>query len=309
MSEKPWDINEKLKARTGADLLKLLTEELSGTELNSLLLAAFDRIAAGTAPASLLKAYDSNRFVHPAEGDMLSLRSKELQTLQTLQANSFQPIELSPVSLLGSCSAVGTVDQKKICSATRGTEVLADATNALAIHIAWLKKRVSEAASIEVRLCTTHRHLRTAPLKVKGHTAHFTIACWVTSGRDTGSFQFEMTAFLEHLRALQSVLTKVFGVKISHIKLQPRTGYEQGERLVQYLRNQIAAILPVSIDENAPPNDYYKGIQYKAIIEMNGQEIEIADGGFTDWTQQLLSNKKERFLITGLGIEFLNKIT
>ena len=32
------------------------------------------------------------------------------------------------------------------------------------------------------------------------------------------------------------------------------------------------------------------------IIEINGVELEIADGGFTDWTQQLLENKKERLL-------------
>jgi len=27
------------------------------------------------------------------------------------------------------------------------------------------------------------------------------------------------------------------------------------------------------------------------------------DGGFTDWTQQLLSNRKERLLISGMGSE------
>ncbi len=31
----------------------------------------------------------------------------------------------------------------------------------------------------------------------------------------------------------------------------------------------------------------------------------LVDGGFTDWTAKLLSNKKERFLISGLGSERL----
>ena len=31
--------------------------------------------------------------------------------------------------------------------------------------------------------------------------------------------------------------------------------------------------------------------------------IELVDGGFVDWTQKLLGNKKERLLITGTGID------
>jgi hypothetical protein len=31
----------------------------------------------------------------------------------------------------------------------------------------------------------------------------------------------------------------------------------------------------------------------------------LVDGGFTNWTQQLLSNQKERLLISGIGTERL----
>jgi hypothetical protein len=31
--------------------------------------------------------------------------------------------------------------------------------------------------------------------------------------------------------------------------------------------------------------------------------IELVDGGFVDWTQKLLGNKKERLLISGTGID------
>jgi hypothetical protein len=34
-----------------------------------------------------------------------------------------------------------------------------------------------------------------------------------------------------------------------------------------------------------------------------GTELELIDGGFTTWTQQLLGNAKERLLISGLGVE------
>ena len=34
-----------------------------------------------------------------------------------------------------------------------------------------------------------------------------------------------------------------------------------------------------------------------------GDAIQLADGGFTDWTQQLVGSKKERLLISGMGCE------
>ena len=38
---------------------------------------------------------------------------------------------------------------------------------------------------------------------------------------------------------------------------------------------------------------------------MDGAQEEIGDGGFTDWTAQLLANGKERLLITGYGTDRL----
>jgi hypothetical protein len=38
-------------------------------------------------------------------------------------------------------------------------------------------------------------------------------------------------------------------------------------------------------------------------LDNNNQEYLIVDGGFTDWTQKLLNNKKERLLISGMGSE------
>ena len=31
--------------------------------------------------------------------------------------------------------------------------------------------------------------------------------------------------------------------------------------------------------------------------------VEIGDGGFVDWTQRLTGNRKERLLITGVGVD------
>src|SRR5258708_14190318 len=94
-------------------------------------------------PPQLLKLYQGNRFVHPAETDMIGLLEEELRCLRFFRDRHFQPIELSPAAQLGSCSVVATADQDKIISATRNTEILADATNALALHIADCKRSAS----------------------------------------------------------------------------------------------------------------------------------------------------------------------
>jgi hypothetical protein len=37
--------------------------------------------------------------------------------------------------------------------------------------------------------------------------------------------------------------------------------------------------------------------------DQTGTEYFLVDGGLTDWTQQLLTNRKERLLIIGMGSE------
>ena len=290
-------------------LAGLLAERLSGSELNSLLLEVFSERLKDTPPEVLLKQYQANRFVQPAETDMVRMLHLELRTLEFLQERAFQPIELSPVAQLGSCSIVGTVSQNKIISATRNTEILADATNSLALHIAGLKKSAGNKEEI-LRFCTMHRHLRTQQLKEKGHTSHFKIGCMVTAGRDSGDYRFEATHLSEHLRTLDDLLRGMFGIKRVRIKLKRRDGYSNPERLLLVITESLKKeqrTLDITIEEPASTNNYYKGIQFKVNIELKGRELEIADGGFVDWTQKLLGNNKERLLISGFSVSRLDK--
>ncbi|MBW8688213.1 hypothetical protein [Chitinophaga rhizophila] len=298
-------ILDKIAEKAGSDLVTLLAETLTGSELNSLLLEVFDRKTASMRPADLLRQYAINRFVQPSDTDVIQLRTKELAVLQLLQALNFTPLELSPVSLLGTSSVLGSVDQKKIISATRGTEVLSDATNAMAIHIASQQQLHSQAFS---SFCTTHRHIRTPPVKVKGHSAHFTIACCVSAGTDTGNYNFETTAITTHFTAIQRILKEIFDIDVQYFKLQPRAGYKNSEQLLETITRHLKDSHPIQVDTTVSPNAYYQGIQYKAVITHQGNDIEIADGGFVNWTQKLLQNKKARFFISGLGIEYLSRI-
>jgi hypothetical protein len=295
-------------------IVGLLSEKLSGSELNSLLMEVFSRKVSNISPGLLLKQYQANRFVHPAQVDMVELLHLELRVLQFLKERQFDPLELSPVAQLGSCSVVATVDQNKIISAARNTEVLADATNSIALFIADGKKtgRLPAPDSQEqLRYCTVHRHVRTPPLIHKHHTAHFKIACLVSSGVDTGNYYFESTGLREHILALHDLLENVFGIRGASCALIPREGYDSPNPLIDRVISHLHETTPeikVAKQTATSANNYYKGIQFKMNIEIEGQTLEIADGGFVDWSQQLLNNSKERMLISGFGLEWMYKI-
>lgn len=310
-------IVEKILSRVSQpNLIDVLTNELSSSELTSLLLAVFSCKANQLSAPELLKSYRGNRFVQPADVDVLALRSLETTAYETFSQLGFFPIELSPVSPLGSCSVVATADQKKVLSASRQTEVMADATNALALHIADLKHSGGwQAGSPADRLhfSTIHRHLRTPPVpSIPGFRPHFKIACLVTSGRDTGSFQFEKEVLAEHITAMTAFFRGQLGIEKLKFRLLPRKGYPDALALIRQLQTYVVDQHPDVVVEAQTDaigdNNYYKGLQYKIDIEVNGQPIEIGDGGFVDWTQQLLQNKKERLFTTGIGIELLYRL-
>ena len=51
---------------------------------------------------------------------------------------------------------------------------------------------------------------------------------------------------------------------------------------------------------------YYDDLCFKIYVtDNNDEEIEIGDGGMVNWTQKLLADKKERLLISALGVERL----
>lgn len=308
-------IIQKVLDRTGHPELLRVLRDLSGSELNSLLLELFHEKTKTISAPRLLRNYQLNRFVKPAELPVLPLKETEYDLLKIFKASSFEPIELSPVTALGSCSVVAPANQSKILSALRGTEVLADGTNAMALHISDLKKRscwVPKFPSDKMRLATIQRHVRTQPITGKGFTPHFKIGCFATSGMDTGNLMFERESMLEHVQLMKRIFENYYKVERMSLRLLCRTGYPDSFQLAKAVENYLSAnisnIRLDIVDRPEPHTAYYRGLQYKVDIQWKQQTFEIGDGGFVDWTQQLLQNKKERFLISGFGFEFMYRI-
>ena len=78
------------------DLVDLLAERLSPTDLQTLLLAVYRRRAAAVGPAKLLERYDRNRFVRPAAVDPKALDEFDRSAFAELPPD-YERVELSPV--------------------------------------------------------------------------------------------------------------------------------------------------------------------------------------------------------------------
>jgi hypothetical protein len=304
-------ISKVIDQRVGNDsLIEMLSEHLTGSEITSILLEVFSRRTKKLTAPELLKLYSANRFVQPAETNYLKLLERSINVLKVFEQHGFESIQLSPVSQLGTSSVIACVDQDKVLSTLRNCEVLSDATNALALYISHLKKNsINPGRQNEhLKYSSVQRHVRTQPIDIKGFSPHFTIGCLVSSGSDTGSFAFETKAIGEHFMALHEMLKKIFQIDTAYFKLQKRNGYS--DQFISVIHKYLSDTFPelvVKIEPETSNNNYYNGIQFKTVIIVKGQEIEIADGGFVDWTQKLLNNRKERLCISGFGLELLNK--
>lgn len=302
---------EKIAARFGGEaLLKLLSESLTASELNTLLLEVFHRRTQIMTPAGLLNAYQQNRFVRPSTVDALAYAEMTLLWLNAAQTAGFHPLELSPVAPLGACSVLGTVHQHKVLSALRGAEVQADATNALALESSLQRKTMGFPAE-PAQFCAVHRHVRTQSLQLPGFTPHFKIFCLSSAGRDTGNFAFEQASLHRHILFYIQFLKEKLGLLNLSVVLKGLDPVEGNNPLFEKVLEalQIAAPdWPLEVLRMPQSSQqYYRNLQFGILWRQNDQLLPIIDGGFVDWTQQLTSNQKERFLISGAGIEFLHK--
>lgn len=293
------------------DIVKILSEELSGSELNTILLDIFNRRVQQETSSSLLNKYERNKLVKPAQIDVLKYKEDELNCYKILAGKGFDPIELSPVAQLGTSSVIATVDQKKVLTALRNTEVQADPTNAIALHYASLKKK-GKSDSKTYNYGNISRVIRTQAFSNPNFTPHFSVLGLISCGKDTGSFNFEKEELFKHLTTLYEICKKIYGLEQVYSEIIPCKGYDSQNPLIKdsisYVRERNDDF-SVSIVEPDYENNYYYGFRIKLKTILNGDVYEIGDGGLLDWTQQLLTNRKERMMTSSIGPQLLHQLT
>lgn len=290
------------------NLVDDLSAKLSASELNTLLLELFRMRAKKITPAELLKQFEKNRFTSPSEVDTINFMEFEMRCLNLAKSKGFKPITLSPLTPFGTCSAVAFVDQNNVVTSLRGMEVVSDATNVFAMLIA--KELKQERDHRIIKYAATHRHVRSQALSNPSFTTHFGIFCLATGGHDTGSFSFELDQIMDHINVHFSVYSNEFDLGKETLLLriflkdENETFHQKLEDVIKAMNNSVI----IKMERQLEPGDYYKLVQFKFFIVRNGQEINLSDGGFVDWTQKLIPDKKHRLLISGVGTELIHKM-
>jgi hypothetical protein len=363
-------MSTRILARIAAEtrlprLFPVLSEDLSGSDLQSLLLEVYRaRVTAIRGPELLERA--SRDLVAPSTIDPRVFLEFDRTAFEV--AAGFQAIELAPVAPLGLNHALGGVDQNNVLTTIRNLEVLGDPTPAMALECARRRKQGPRPALPEVRLAASQRVIRLQPFDFPGYLPHFKLFALASAGRDTGSHAFETQHLGEHIRfylelfrglnargfhmakplveisdaAVTRALLEQAGVNLEQLREQIRAHRVGGsERFLE----ERGVKLPDSIEEPArelpdwAPSDrlelvraglvgmfrdefpeaqfsfnlarleglsYYAGLCLRISPEApDGNRYPITDGGFTDWTARLLGDRKERFLATGIGSEFV----
>ena len=291
-------------------LVDKLVERLNPSDLQSLLMAVYRRRAGLLAPRDLANQYRRNRFVQPAQASPTAMLEFD-RLAYSLLPPDFEPVELSPVAPLGACSALGAVSQNNVVSTIRNTEVCSDSTNVLALECA--RRRRGARAADQVKLCASHRLLRAQRFEGAGSFPHFRVLTLCTAGRDEGFFRFETGAMAEHADFYIRLMDKSreLGYKLEDIRVSVTALDERWiETLQTNVLDPLAARYPnvkVGLDqERQSGRGYYLGACFCIYArDLGGMDYMLVDGGFTTWTQQLSSNRKERLLSSGIGSERL----
>lgn len=285
-------------ARAGLDeaAYAALAEGLAASELWSLLLGVVERRAGQRSAASLLQQWEKDRFVQPAYIDQRTLNELDAHLLAA--AAGFDALELSPLAPLGSCSAVGLASQNKVVSTVRGTEVVSDPTNLLALESA---RRLRRDAVQIVKLATSHRCVRAQAVPMlPGYAAHFRIFCMTTAGLEREDHGLLLEALSDHIRTHLSALDRLeqhgYAFPDRRIRILADAAHARlGERIAAGVGATPVALEPLT-------HDYYAGLRFMiSASSTGGEQLPLIDGGRFDWLSKLASNNKLVLVASGLG--------
>lgn len=289
--ERTWS-----RASTGAVDYTALATGLAATELWSLLMDVIERRAEQCTPTDVRQKWQRDRFVQPSQIDQRTFNAIDGHLLSA--AASFEAMELSPLAPLGTCSATALVSQNKIVSTIRGTEVVSDPTNVLALECAG---RLTADPTRIVRIATSHRCVRAQPYpKEPGFAAHFRLFCLATGGHELKDHGLVVQALSQHIATHLEGLTRL-----------ERQGYDFPGRRVRILaspanerlgRRIAASAGNVPVQFETLDHGYYHGLRFMIdAVGPNGTRIPLIDGGAFDWLEKLLSNRKMIFVASALG--------
>jgi hypothetical protein len=284
-----------------------LEHDLSQADLQTLLLDVASQRAATVTPARLMRRWRQDRYVMPSVSDPRKVWRTEAR-LWALLPEEFTGVELSPVTPLGTCTTLGPISQNRVISTIRGSEVVSDPTNVLAVEAAW-RRREAAANAAPVHLACCHTVLRAQPFDAPGDFQHFRLFALVTSARDRGSAATEAAMLVTHLKFWTAALGAIAQGREARLSYTVFGFPPLTERMKDTV---LPAIQPlpgdVTLTED-PDRQHGRGYYERGAIKLHFDGMEIGDGGFTDWTARLNNDAKERCLTSCVSTERLAALT
>jgi len=198
---------------------------------------------------------------------------------------------------------MGHASQHKVLSALRGTELVADPTNVMALECA---RRLHRDPAATVRLATSHRCVRAQPVpKRRGLSANFRIFCLASAGVERQSHAFVVDAMAEQMKVMLDVLDRL-----------EKHGFAFPDRRITLLSTQdrialgdriVAALGGAVVTRAALEHPYYnQGLRFQIAARSNeGTEMPLIDGGAFDWVAKLTSNRRAVYVASGLGSQLV----
>lgn len=281
------------------DAREALASGLAASRLWSVLLGVLEARALSRSAGSLKEQWGQDRFVQPCYVDQRSLHEVDGHLLAV--AKAFEAVELSPLAPLDVCSTVALASQNKIVSTIRGTEVVSDPTNVLALECA---RRLKQDGGLQVRLATSHRCVRAQTFpKRPGLAAHFRMFCLVSAGHERENRQFLADALAEHinthLAALERLEQHGYQTQGHKVRLLARQSNVQ-------LAERVAKNVNAEVLHQALEHPYYDGIRFMIDVKVDqDSEIPLIDGGAFDWLHKICANNKLTFVASGMGSQLV----
>ena len=125
----------------------------------------------------------------------------------------------------------------------------------------------------------------------------------MTAGRSQPGGRSDVEALEEQLRIYATALSR-FAESVEFVLSTADTS--AGRRLFENVRQRCDGSKDVLVSEDRrriSEQRYYRRACFKVNAVIGRELIEIADGGFTDWTERLLGDRHERLLISGAGLD------
>ena len=266
--------------------------------------------AAAVTPARLMQRWRQDRYVQPFVSDPGPVWQLEAR-LWALLPDEFAGVDLSPVTPLGTCSAVGPVSQDRVISTTAAPRWSATRPTCSRSRP---RSRGPRSRAQTVGLAACRRVLRGQPFDDPGLFQHFRLFALVTSARDRGSGRTEADLLTSHLRFWGRALSEVLPAHRVALRYTVFGFPPLHERMRDTVLPHLAATSrgQVGVDEDAGRRAGARLLRARgATHRRRGRRRlagEVGDGGFTDWTARLLNDAKERCFISCVSTERLTAL-